>query len=280
MKKILLAMLLFIIVCAYSALAYREAIMVEGESLKIEGGTLTIHSIGTNGIYVEFGGTKDIYRGNRSTSLGNVRIYPIINYEKRAKSFVELRICEKDIDEVCNGIDDNCDGRIDEGLEIDCGTDVGRCEKGERKCVNGEWGYCEKAVLPDLEFCNGIDDDCDGIVDNNIEERECGMDVGECQKGIERCIDGEWVCTGQVHRYLEECNGLDDDCDGQVDEVVCPKGNEEASIVEDTEEIPQEVIEELNAEEFVDDEIIEDFPPVEKKDSFAVKFLKFLRILR
>jgi len=59
--------------------------------------------------------------------------------------------------EVCNGLDDDCDGQIDEDL-------VG--------CV---------PPLCQPEVCNGRDDDCDGKVDNNIPSVACGKAVGECR---------------------------------------------------------------------------------------------------
>jgi len=56
------------------------------------------------------------------------------------------------------------------------------------------------ACLPSAEVCNGVDDDCDGSVD---EAPACGVDAGP----EEPCIPGE-----------ETCNGVDDDCDGERDE--------------------------------------------------------------
>jgi len=63
--------------------------------------------------------------------------------------------------EVCNNIDDNCDGRVDEGLgTISCGQ--GGCEQTVAACINGQPGLCTPG-LPKAEICgNGIDEDCDG----------------------------------------------------------------------------------------------------------------------
>lgn len=45
--------------------------------------------------------------------------------------------------------------------------DVGVCAAGTQSCVNGQWQSCEGATVPaDVEGCDGLDDDCDGIVDN------------------------------------------------------------------------------------------------------------------
>ncbi|RME20777.1 MAG: hypothetical protein D6806_15765, partial [Deltaproteobacteria bacterium] len=54
------------------------------------------------------------------------------------------------------------------------------------------------------------------------EIRECGpgTKVGECDVGVERCVDGHWsgVCEGAVWPEDEKCDGLDNDCDGTVPE--------------------------------------------------------------
>jgi len=72
--------------------------------------------------------------------------------------------------EVCNGVDDDCDGTIDEGFDLGgaCTVGVGGCRR-EGTLVCGEAGdlVCDRAAgRPDLEVCNGVDDDCDGTVDN------------------------------------------------------------------------------------------------------------------
>jgi hypothetical protein len=120
--------------------------------------------------------------------------------------------------EVCNGVDDDCDGRTDEDLVRGCGTDVGECTTGTQRCAGGGWGTCEGAILPRDEDCNGRDDDCDGATDEAL-VRRCGTDVGECVAGTETCQDTRWgACLGAVAPVAETCNALDDDCDGEGDE--------------------------------------------------------------
>ncbi len=84
--------------------------------------------------------------------------------------------------EVCNnGIDDNCDERIDEDCEcmpgetLACGSDEGACMAGQIVCnAQSRWGTtCEGEIAPARELCNGLDDDCDGAVDW-IERAEFG----------------------------------------------------------------------------------------------------------
>ncbi|MCG8554456.1 MAG: hypothetical protein MJD61_04080, partial [Proteobacteria bacterium] len=75
------------------------------------------------------------------------------------------------------------------------------------------------ACMPETERCNAVDDDCDGMVDESL-SRPCGSDAGACKAGSQRCQEGVWdSCTGALGRVLESCNGVDDDCDGKLDEA-------------------------------------------------------------
>ena len=74
------------------------------------------------------------------------------------------------------------------------------------------------------EVCNGVDDDCDGLIDEGLDRPAgafCASGLaGICALGIPRCIDGIYGCDILKEPTAEACNGLDDDCDGVVDEEV------------------------------------------------------------
>ncbi|MBI5527861.1 MAG: transporter [Deltaproteobacteria bacterium] len=122
------------------------------------------------------------------------------------------------VSEVCNNIDDDCDGQIDENITQNCGTDVGECQVGVQTCTDGMWSACVGGVGPRSEICNGLDDDCDGADDEGL-SRVCGSDVGECQQGLQTCAGGNWgACVGEVQPSAETCDGKDNNCDGVIDE--------------------------------------------------------------
>ncbi len=124
--------------------------------------------------------------------------------------------------EVCDGIDNNCDGQIDDGDPGGggfCGSGVGDCMKGVNHCINGTV-QCFGAVGPQPEVCDARDNDCDGNFDEGLTNLgTCGTsNVGQCHFGTLMCQGGATVCVGAQGPLFEVCNNVDDDCDGMVDE--------------------------------------------------------------
>ena len=68
--------------------------------------------------------------------------------------------------EVCDALDNDCDGAADESLVQTCGSDVGECSTGERTCYEGAWSDCAGDVGPSPEVCDSLDNDCDGTADD------------------------------------------------------------------------------------------------------------------
>ena len=61
-------------------------------------------------------------------------------------------------DEVCDGLDNDCDLRIDESIDASCGdSSTGQCQLGSFACFDGEVGECEGVVNPEPEVCDGLD---------------------------------------------------------------------------------------------------------------------------
>jgi hypothetical protein len=145
--------------------------------------------------------------------------------------------------ETCNGLDDDCDGTVDEGvLLVSCfdadgdgrgaaGMTTEGCDLPARAtttCNDCDDGDASR-YLGAFERCNGSDDDCDGVIDEDCEcltgaTRACGSTVGACSEGVQRCLGTpsfwEATCAGATSPTPEVCNGVDDDCDGATDEGV------------------------------------------------------------
>jgi hypothetical protein len=122
--------------------------------------------------------------------------------------------------ETCNGVDDDCDGTVDDALgSTTCGT--GACQVTVQNCVAGAPQTCTP-VAPSVETCNGVDDDCDGTSDdgNPGGGAACTSNLpGVCSAGTTSCQAGGLTCVPNISPGTEVCNGLDDDCDGTVDDA-------------------------------------------------------------
>jgi len=135
--------------------------------------------------------------------------------------------------EVCDGCDNDCDGVADEGIPpIACGLSTPANCAGQLTCnppqnvppgtcfVGGGYNTCSNA--PQTEVCDSIDNDCDGLADDNIPPSPCGP-PGLVYGGTSQCVLGQQpcngTCVGVVGPSAEICDGVDNDCDGTVDEA-------------------------------------------------------------
>ncbi len=101
-------------------------------------------------------------------------------------------------EEICNGIDDDCDALTDELVDGD-GDTFSICD--------GDCDDADPAVNPDAEeVCDGIDNDCDASTDEEVDGDGDGFTICDGD-----CDDGEATI---FPNNPEICDGLDNDCDG------------------------------------------------------------------
>ena len=142
--------------------------------------------------------------------------------------------------EICNGVDDNCNTQIDENVfrpcSTACGTGTEQCSFTNDGNPNNDWINCT-APKPTAEVCNGIDDDCDGTADNNLPPGGA-CTLNGCT-GIWICTRGKLVCNAPSP-VPELCDGVDNDCNGQVDDglsrscsTTCGSGTEVCQFTND-----------------------------------------------
>jgi len=130
------------------------------------------------------------------------------------------------VDTSCNGEDDDCDGQIDEDFSTTTTTcGIGACTAtGATSCVAGhvEDSCLPGAPAPNDGVCNLIDDDCNGIVDEDYIGLPTSCGVGACfSDGITECVLGQALdsCRPEAPAASDaSCDLVDDDCDGSSDE--------------------------------------------------------------
>jgi uncharacterized protein (TIGR03382 family) len=148
-------------------------------------------------------------------------------------------IAKKITQETCDGEDNDCNGKIDDGITgSKCPQQQGVCAGSTRLCEGtAGWATACTDQAYDLHakglgmtyqatetLCDGQDNDCDGTVDEGCacadgQTRPCGNNEGACKQGVQRCVSGSWGgCEGEVKPAAETCDGIDNNCDGKLDE--------------------------------------------------------------
>ncbi len=116
--------------------------------------------------------------------------------------------------EICDGIDNDCNGTPDDGLgQSTCG--VGACQVTTDNCIGGVTQTCLPGT-PTTEVCDGIDNDCNGTPDDGLGQSTCG--VGACQVTTDNCIGGVTQTCLPGTPATEVCDGIDNDCNGTPDD--------------------------------------------------------------
>lgn len=147
-------------------------------------------------------------------------------------------------EETCDGLDNDCDGQVDDGARGPCAEQRGVCQGSTMECSSTPLQCAATEYGPDYEVtesrCDGLDNDCDGLVDASdpdVAPRLCELQAGVCTGTRSSCNPNGWSDCAREYSGAYEAteatrDGLDNDCDGEIDEglplpepmTVRPKG--------------------------------------------------------
>jgi len=148
--------------------------------------------------------------------------------------------------EICDGIDNNCNGSIDEGVQItyyldNDGDGYGDVRRFTEACSSPQGYVADNTDCDDNnadrfpgnpEICDGLDNNCDGVMDEGVlltfylDNDNDGY--GDANSTITGCTapqgyvtdntDCDDTDTGISPNGTEVCDGVDNNCDGNIDE--------------------------------------------------------------
>ena len=124
--------------------------------------------------------------------------------------------------EQCDGIDSDCDGQVDEGLEggpCEIENEHGACS-GIETCAGAEGWMCD-AATPAAEVCDGTDDDCNGLVDDGLPDADADgicddLDDDDDNDGVPD-VEDNCVTTPNPDQTNTDGDALGDACDDDDD---------------------------------------------------------------
>jgi len=149
----------------------------------------------------------------------------------------------------CDGLDNDCDGSTDENLiGPGCPLQAGVCSGSVQRCGAQDWLPCDATDYGvdyevDEEACDGLDNDCDGATDQDLDPPACALQLGVCAGSQRPCLGAQGFGDCDVNDYGASfqdvetlCDDLDNDCDAITDEdCPCTQGETKSCSVDEGE---------------------------------------------
>jgi hypothetical protein len=142
---------------------------------------------------------------NSIAAAGGTGAAILVNNQLELQLALAQIVAASVVAERCNNLDDDCDNRVDEdfpGKGAACSAGVGTCyDDGTIVCTADQLGLTCNATpgAPSAEVCNGLDDNCNGLIDDGV----------SCSGCVPVCTDAAGC---------DICNNIDEDCDAIIDE--------------------------------------------------------------